>query len=208
MKEKGIRIVRYADDILIFATDEREARANRRIATDILEQELKVVVNQEKTQVTSVHRGVSYLGFVIYPTAVIIDPKRVKRFKDRIRELTPRNHGKNIRMMIKDLNPVLRGWANHFRIANCKGLFSELMKWIRRRLRMKKMKEWKSYKAFHKQLRCQGHKGDFPRMSMTRWRNSASPHISIALPNKWFDALGLIDMAKYEVGVLHRYYEE
>ena len=41
MKEMGIKIVRYADAILIFAEDEREARKFRRIATDYLEGNLK-----------------------------------------------------------------------------------------------------------------------------------------------------------------------
>lgn len=49
MKARGIRIVRYADDILIFADGSHETRAYQRIATDILEKELKLVVNREKT---------------------------------------------------------------------------------------------------------------------------------------------------------------
>ncbi|HBG16307.1 MAG TPA: hypothetical protein DDW93_05955, partial [Firmicutes bacterium] len=35
----------------------------------------------------------------------------------------------------KELNPVIRRWANYFHIANCKGVFKSLMAWIRRRLR-------------------------------------------------------------------------
>ncbi len=47
MKERGIRIVRYADDILIFARAEKRARKYQRIATQILEKELKLQVNKE-----------------------------------------------------------------------------------------------------------------------------------------------------------------
>jgi len=43
----------------------------------------------------------------------------------------------NVEEMVKRLNPILRGWANYFRVANCKALFEELAAWIRRRLRMK-----------------------------------------------------------------------
>ena len=81
------------------------------------------------------------------------------------------------------------------------------MKWIRRRLRMKQMKEWKSYKSFHKTLRRRGYKGDFKKISMTRWRNSVSPLVCMALPNKWFDDIRLFDMSKVETAVLH-YYKE
>ncbi|MGS0764868.1 group II intron maturase-specific domain-containing protein [Syntrophomonas curvata] len=37
---------------------------------------------------------------------------------------------------------MLRGWTNYFQIANCKKLFSKQMGWIRRKLRMKQMREW------------------------------------------------------------------
>ncbi|WP_205665788.1 group II intron maturase-specific domain-containing protein [Anoxybacter fermentans] len=53
---------------------------------------------------------------------------------------------------------MIRGWANYFRIANCKTVFARLMEWIRRRLRMKKMKEWKSW----------GYRGEFKKISMRR----------------------------------------
>ncbi|WP_418655008.1 group II intron maturase-specific domain-containing protein [Anoxybacter fermentans] len=48
-------------------------------------------------------------------------------------------------MIIKEINPIIRRWANYFRIANCKTVFARLMEWMRRRLRMEKMKEWKSW---------------------------------------------------------------
>jgi RNA-directed DNA polymerase len=61
--------------------------------------------------------------------------------------MTSRTHSINVEDMIKKLNPVLRGWANYFRIAVCKWKFKALMGWIRRRLSMKQMREWKSWKA-------------------------------------------------------------
>jgi RNA-directed DNA polymerase len=207
MKERGIRIVRYADDILIFARTPRQAERYKKIAYDILEGELKLTVNKEKTHVTNVRQGVAYLGFVIYPKCVSIHPKKIKAFKDTIRRLTPRNHGMNVEEMVERLKPILRGWINYFRIANCKGVLHELMGWMRRRLRMKQMREWKSWKALHKALRQRGYKGEYERISMSRWRNSASPLISMALPNSWFDKIGLINLERYEVGILHRYYE-
>lgn len=100
MKERGIRIVRYADDILIFARTPRQAERYMKIAYDILEGELKLVVNKEKTHVTSVFEGVAYLGFIIYPKHVSIHPKKIKAFKETIRQLTPRNHGVNVEEML------------------------------------------------------------------------------------------------------------
>ncbi|MGI6544194.1 MAG: group II intron reverse transcriptase/maturase [Limnochordia bacterium] len=208
MKSMGIRIVRYADDILVFARNQRQAERYRRIAERVLEEDLKLTVNRQKTHITNVREGVAYLGFVIYPHNVAIHPKRIKRFKDKVRELTPRNHGMNVRQQIVALNRFLRGWINYFRIANCKTLLQKLMSWIRRRLRMKQMREWKSWKALHRQLRRNGYRGEFLKISMRRWRNSASPLLSMALPNSWFEQMGLVDLCKYECGVLFRYYEK
>lgn len=207
MKEQGIRIVRFADDILILAGTRWEAGRFGAIARNILEKELKLKVNQEKTHLTSVNEGVPFLGFIIKGKWITIHPTRIKRFKEKIRKLTPRNHGKNVEEMVKELNPVLRGWANYFRIANCKGVFSGLMAWTRRRLRMKKMKEWKTWKPLHKQLRRRGYNGEHEKISVTRWRNSNSPLIHYALPNQWFDDMKLVNLETFKVGVLHLYYE-
>jgi RNA-directed DNA polymerase len=189
MKATGIRMVRYADDILIFGKSRKQVGQYMAYAIKVLEKDLKLKVNREKTCITSVYQGVAFLGVNIYEKWVTVHPKRIKRFKDKIRKLTQRNQGKSLENVIKELNPVLRGWGNYFRIANCKGLLEELMGWIRRRLRMIKMKEWKTWKALHKQLRRMGYNGDFEKISVTRWRNSASPLISMALPNRWFDTL-------------------
>ena len=43
---------------------------------------------------------------------------------------------------------------------------------------------------------------------MTRWRNSASPLINMALPNSWFQELGLVSLDSFNVGILRRYYEK
>lgn len=207
MMERGIRIVRYADDILVFAKSKREAGRYRETATRILQEELHLTVNSKKTHITNVDDGVPYLGFIIRRNTLSIHPDRVKKFKDRIRELTPRNSGISLEAYIKRLNPVLRGWCNYFRIANCAGIFKALAGWIRRRLRMKQMKEWKSYKSLHKILRRAGYNNDLKKIRMTRWRNSASQLISKALPNAWFDEIKLFDISKVETKVLHLYYE-
>ncbi|ETJ35629.1 RNA-directed DNA polymerase Reverse transcriptase, partial [human gut metagenome] len=205
MKDKNIRIVRYADDILIFAKSKSEAGRYKEIATKILEQELKLTVNVKKTHITNIDKGIAYLGFIIKRKYISIQPKRIEKLKDKIRKLTPRNSGLNLGYMVWKLNPILRGWSNYLKIANCKSIFANIIGWIRRRLRMKQMKEWKSYKSLHKTLRRMGYKGEFKKISMTTWRNSASPLVCMALPNAWFDEIKLFDMSKVETAVLHYY---
>ena len=206
MKSKGIRIVRYADDILIFAKTKKEAGNYRAFATKVLEEEMKLTVNEKKTSVTSVKNGVSYLGFVIYPKWVTVDPKRIKRFKDKVRQITRRSTGQPIEEVIRKLNPLLRGWMNYYRAANIKGLVQELMGWIRRRLRMIRMRQWKTYKKMHKEMRRKG----LPiqeKMDVRRWKNSKVQIIHLLMPNQYFHDLGLIDLCSYNVGLLSSYRE-
>ena len=49
--------------------------------------------------------------------AEIQEPK-LRAFKAKVKQMTRRNHGKNLEGIIKDLNPVLRGFANYFRITH------------------------------------------------------------------------------------------
>lgn len=154
-----------------------------------------------------VGKGVPFLGFIIKRKMILIHPKRIAKFKDKIRMLTPRNNGTNVEQMVERLNPVIRGWANYFRIANCRTLFQELFSWIKRRLRMKKMKEWKRYKSLHKAIRRRGHKGKFKKILMSRWRNSCSPLVHMALPDEWFKEIGIVNLSNIPVGILSNYYE-
>jgi len=206
MMSKGIRIVRYADDILIFAKDKKTVGDYKAYATKVLEEELKLKVNKGKTKLTNVHEGVEFLGFVIYEKWLVVNPKRIKRFKDKIRRKTVRGTGRKMEDIIKDLNPVLRGWINYYRVANIKSFIRDLMGWIRRRLRMIKIRQWKSYKAMHKEMRKQGIKGNGEKMAITKWKNSNVHIVHMLLPNKLFESLGLIDMQKYQVGLLSNYY--
>lgn len=120
MKDKGIRIVRFADDILIFAKDKVTIGNYRTYATKVLEEELKLTVNKDKTKATSVYEGVGFLGFVIYTKWITVAPKRVKRFEDKIRDKTKRGTGRSMEDIIKSLNPLLRGWINYYRVAKSK----------------------------------------------------------------------------------------
>ena len=77
------------------------------------------------------------MGLVIYPEYITIHPKRVKKFRDAVRSLTSRNHGKKVAQLVADLNRFHRGWIRYFRLANCKTILHDGLGWIRIRLRMK-----------------------------------------------------------------------
>lgn len=148
MKGRGHRIVRYADDILIFKTSRSGAENALEVATNFLEKHLKLKVNQQKTHITTLKDGVKYLGVEIRPSYTTIQGKKIKAFKKKVKAQTQRNSPVNLEKIIKELNLLLRGFANYFKMANCKKLFQKLMRWIRRRLRAIQLKLWKKHANF------------------------------------------------------------
>ena len=67
---------------------------------------------------------------------------------------------------------------------------------------MVKMKQWKTYKKMHKELRRRGIKHNGEKMNVTLWKNSNVHIIHQMMPNAYFDELGLMDMCRHEVGLL------
>jgi len=206
MKSLGIRIVRYADDILVFAATKSEAGRYRAIATRYLEDELKLTVNQEKTHLANLDRGIPYLGLVIHNHGVLASEKSIRKFKEKVRKLTPRNQGYKLDYYLTELNLLLKGYSMYYRVARSKRLFRNLMSWVRRRLRMMIMKSWKSWRGLHKQLRRLGYRGSFEKISVTRWRNSNCTLLHMALPKAWFDEHNLFNMERVTTSTLHQYY--
>lgn len=196
MKSRGHRIVRYADDILILTRSKSAAENALKQASRYLEEELKLTVNLQKTEVVTSRDGVKFLGMVIHTGYTRIREKKVCGFKEKVRKITRRSSPVNLAKVIKDLNPVLRGFANYFKAANCKEVFKELAKWIRRRLRAKQMSLWKKPGRLHRRLRQLGYKGEFEKVKMSSWRNAASPLASFAISNDYLRELGLFDLGR------------
>ena len=61
--------------------------------------------------------------------------RALDKFKDRVRELTPRQTHLTVQEVIAQLNPVIRGWGNYFKLGHMKGRFEALDQWIRMRIR-------------------------------------------------------------------------
>jgi group II intron reverse transcriptase/maturase len=201
MKSRKHRIVRYADDILIFTRSKSAAENARKQATRYLEEKLKLTVNQQKTHIVHSSEGVKFLGVVIRTNFTGIQEKKIREFKAKVKKITRRNSPVNLEKVIIDLNPLIRGYANYFRIANCKKVFDRLSRWVRRRLRAKQLALWKKPKRLHRRLRQLGYQGEFKAIKMSSWRNAASPQASFAIPNKYLMVLGLFDLCSVQTGI-------
>lgn len=202
MMRRGHRIVRYADDILVLKASKSGATNALQQARAILEGRLKLKVNEEKSAVRTLGEGIPYLGVIIRSRTISIQDSRLARFKAKVKAITKRNSPVNLEKVIRDLNPVLRGFANYFKIANCRGVLRSTAEWTRRRLRAKQLKLWKTPKRLHRRLRQLGYKGEFKSIKMSSWRNSRSPLASWALPLAEFKRLGLFWLESVETGIL------
>jgi RNA-directed DNA polymerase len=167
LHDTGYRFVRYADDFVVICQTPNQAKEALAFVQHVLEQRLKLHLSPEKTKVTSYGKGYSFLGFVLSSRSRRMRPKSVKKFKDKVRELTCRKHNLDAEQVEK-LNRVIRGTALYFATWFFTGRrsFNRLDSWIRMRLRCMKTK-----------------------------RKSRCHHLK--LHNKVFDRLGLLRLERF-----------
>lgn len=201
MRGRGHRIIRYADDILVLCKSKSAADNALRVSREYLEKELELKVNEEKTHITYSDEGVKFLGVEIFTDYTRIQKKKLQALKTKVKWITRRNRGSGVKEIIKELNPLLRGFVNYFKIANCNRTMKSLIQWIRRRLRCIQLRQWKMPGRLHRRLRQLGYKPPFKFIKMQSWRSSRSPLASFAMPNKWFhDELKLVDLTSIRTG--------
>jgi group II intron reverse transcriptase/maturase len=146
LDQAGYRFVRYADDFVILCSTPDQAKEALAFVQHVLEQRLKLHLSPEKTKVTSYGKGYSFLGFVLSRRSRRMRPKSLKRFKDKVRELTCRKHNFDA-ALVEELNRVIRGTALYFAtgFSTCRWRFNRLDSWIRMRLRCMKTKQKSAY---------------------------------------------------------------
>jgi hypothetical protein len=116
--------------------------------------------------------------------------------KKRVRQLTRR--GRSIVQVCVDLKTYLRGWKQYFALADTPGVFRDLDKWIRHRLRALHLKHWKRGTTIYRELRARGMSEQAARRVAAngpRWWHNSEMAIHIALPNRLFDELGVPRLA-------------
>jgi group II intron reverse transcriptase/maturase len=136
----GFAFVRYADDFVVVCPSTSRAEEARTFVESILDK-LGLKLSPSKTKIVSYGKGYSFLGFVISYRSRRMRPKSVKKFKDKVRELTRRKHNFEAEVIVK-LNRVIGGTARYFATSFFTGRssFHKLDSWIRMRLRCMKFK--------------------------------------------------------------------
>ena len=149
MARRGVPVIRYADDIVVLAKSPRAAERLMETTQRYLEGKLKLKMNKEKSKVVSVFsiRNFKFLGFALGKGRngiyIRVHAKSLKKAKAKLKELTSRSQGRNVRVVMKNVEIYIRGWLGYFGIANMKKTMQEWDGWLRRRFRMYIWKQWK-----------------------------------------------------------------
>jgi RNA-directed DNA polymerase len=200
LERRGHRFVRFADDGRIYVHSQRAGERVMASITQYIEQRLKLRVNRQKSTVApAVERPL--LGFQFYRDkrgriGVTVAPKALKRAQERIRQLTTRNWGVSMERRIKEINRFTVGWTAYFAFADTTLPFEKLEKWLRRRLRQVRWKEWKRPQTRYRNLRALGIPDHDARSWAASqkgyWRVAGSWPLQTALPNAyWHKTMGL-----------------
>jgi RNA-directed DNA polymerase len=197
LERRGLRFARYADDSNIYVRSRRAGERVMESITRFVTMQLKLTVNQQKSAVARPWER-KFLGFsftVNREPKRRIAPKAVLRFKERVRELTRRTRGVSTERMAEELARYLRGWLGYFGKCQTPSVLENLEKWFRRRLRSAIWKQWKRGSVRFAELRKRDVGKDLAAQTAGSahgpWRLADSPALHIALPNAYFDSLGI-----------------
>jgi RNA-directed DNA polymerase len=197
LERRGLRFARYADDCNVYV---RSRRAGERVMASItrfITTKLKLKVNLQKSAVARPWER-KFLGFSFTANREPkrrIAPKAVIRFKAKVRELTQRSKGVSVERMAEPLALYLRGWIGYFGKCETPSVLESLEAWTRRRLRSAIWRQWRLGSTKFAELRKRGVGHDLAAQTAGSghgpWRLADSPGLHRALPNAYFDSLGI-----------------
>ena len=155
-----LNFVRYADDFII--TGESPEFLKYKVLPIVREflTERGLQLSEEKTLITHISDGFDFLGKNIrkYNGKLLIKPSKasVKAFLSKVRDIIKSNKSAKQEMLIRRLNPVIRGWVNNQRYVVSSEVFSRvdyeiykcLWQWAKRRHK-KKSHKWIARKYWH-----------------------------------------------------------
>ena len=193
LERRGHRFVRYADDCNIYVRSKRAGSRVLKSISQFLNRHLKLTVNEAKSAVGRPWER-QFLGFTFSKRLNRkISSKSIKRFKDRIREITCRVRGRRVEVIVKELRRFMLGWQAYFDITEVRSILKELDSWMRRRLRCYLWKQWgrRGYRELLKRGVSRDLAWNTAKSAHGPWRLSRSPGLAFALPAKYFASLGL-----------------
>jgi len=203
---RGVRVIRYADDIVLLARSQRAAERLLETSKTYLGKKLKLKVNEEKSKAVSVYsiRNFKFLGFALgrnkNETYIRVHAKSMKKAKEKLKELTSRSQGRNVRAVMSKVKVYMQGWLGYYSIADMKNTIDDWNGWLRRRIRMYIWKQWKKPKTRIKNLLKLGIPEwaayNYGNSRKGYWRMSGTTTLNNALSNERLAQAGYFDISQ------------
>jgi RNA-directed DNA polymerase len=204
LEERGHRFARYADDFVILV---RSQRAGERVMAGIsrfLGTKLKLTVNQEKSKVAPTN-GITFLGFIFKGSSIRWSAKAFAEFKRRVRKLTGRSWGVSMEYRFAKLAEYLRGWMGYFGISEYYHPIPGIDHWLRRRLRMCYIKQWRWCRTKVRELTKLGTNLRLAiYIGLSRkgpYRLAKTLATQMGMNNKWLKSQGLLSVKELWVNI-------
>jgi RNA-directed DNA polymerase len=200
LEGRGHKFCRYADDCNIYVQSSQAGERVMASITEFLEKRLRLKVNLEKSAVARPWKR-KFLGYSMtwhQQPRLKVAGTSIQRLKAKVRTIFREGRGRSLSQVIKDLNSLLRGWMQYFRLAETKGIFEELDGWLRRKMRCLLWRQWKRSFTRARNLMKRGLDKLRAWMSATNgrgaWWNAGASHMNEAFPKSYFDRLGLVSL--------------
>jgi group II intron reverse transcriptase/maturase len=189
LEKRGLEFCRFADDCNIFVKSQKAAERVMETVGQFIEKQLKLKVNQDKSQVARSDQ-VKFLGFTVVNGTIAIAKKALQTALCKVKELTPRGTHKTLDTTMKEINQWYVGWSNYYSLTCYPSQLRKIEAHIRRRLRSRLVYQQKRKKPLYKSLVKRGVPGKQAANAVfsnnSRWALSAVRAVTRAYPNSWF----------------------
>ena len=199
LERRGHAFVRYADDCNVYVESQRAAE---RVMEGLvgLYAKLKLQINLSKSAVAPAGDR-PFLSFrfdrVVRGRIVTrrVSPQAIDKMKARVRELTARSKGWSLTAVMAALRRFLLGWKAYFGLAETPSAFTDVDRWIRRRLRALLIYQCRSGPKLFRVLRARGVSQRLAAAAAAHcrqwWVTATYLGLTIAFPGKYFDTRGV-----------------
>ncbi|MCC3380262.1 group II intron reverse transcriptase/maturase [Paenibacillus farraposensis] len=159
VRSRDVIVIRYADDIVVLARSKRIATRLLESSRTYLENKLRLKMNKQKSKVVSVvaQKYFNFLGLALGKNGsgvyIRVHLQSLTKAKKKLKELTSRSQGRNVRQVMEKVKVYIRGWIGYFYVADMKRILQSWNEWLRRRMRMYIWKQWKKPKTKVQNLR-------------------------------------------------------
>lgn len=197
LERRGHHFARYADDCNVYV---RSERAGHRVMATLrgLYARLRLRINEAKSTVGRPEER-QFLGFSFWEgqgkVGRRVAPKAVEAFKKRVRIITSRTRSRALTEVFADLRRYLLGWRQYYGHVEGRSTLQELDGWVRRRLRMVQLVQWKRGRRARSELLKLGvnERSATAAASHLRRKWWLSTHLAIqaAFPTRYYDDRGI-----------------